>query len=627
MKPTPSTVLTYLLLALGLCLFVPWNPLVASDSYEYLMHLTAVHGWQFGTEVVGTYGPLGFLVLPYFHPDTFGRLIVASVAIYVAATLWLRRYWTDAGGHGPAPALWSVLVLVLPAFMSTRVYSPALYAPFVLANAFVLRRFLMGTDAFRVGEAVPVALLAACSLVKPTLFAVSVAAVALVAIDQVVTWRRAPWQPVVLAVAVAASWLAAGQQLTHVAAYLAGAMEMTVGYKDAMALRSLRSDALALLFVAASAVLLGILIRATWTRLRWRVLGPAAMLALTLFVVFQHGFVRADEPHIMPACLTLAALGLAMLPVLPRGRVSWRQPSTAVFGVSLLLLVASWRLGFGAPAVGRILVERPAALWSLLTRGASPLRHAAALRADALARHDPLTGVREPVDPSAIDMDLASVNHLTMTVRPTGVMYAAYTPPLSQRNRHYIESAAGPGTMLLPAGISPDGRYPTVTDSLSLLGLRTHFELTGRTSEYLILQRRARARTLELVRLDERRVAIGDTIPVPDHGADLIWVAIDLQPTLAGALFGLVYQPATVSITVHADAGTETFPLISAMAREGMILAPVQGDHPDFEWLYGSPPPRPAGDVRSFRLGVERGRAWCYRPQATVTFSRMVLSP
>lgn len=624
MRSTAATVCTCLLLAFGLCLFVVWDPITCTDCYEYLMHMAAVRGWQFGTDVVGTYGPLGFLALPNFHPETFGRLIAANVILYLVATLSLCRYWKDVSGPGPAPVLWSALVLALPAFMSTRVYSPALYAPFVLANAFVLRHFLSKPDGFHRGEALTIAVLAACCLVKPTLCVVVVAAVAIVATDQVITWRRAPWQAAVLLAALVLAWLAAGQQLGHVASYLAGTTEITVGFNDAMSLRSPRSDALAFMFVAACAILIAVLVRATWARLRLRALGPAAALALTLFVVFRHGFIRADEPHVLPACLALAALALGMLPVLAHGRFPWRRPAV-VFSVSILVLVACWRLGFGRPSVGRILFGRPAQLWALFKSGTTSLQRAAALQSEELELHGPLAGLKEPVDTSAVDTALASVNHLAMSVRPTGVMYAGYTPRLSQLNRDYIESAAGPGTILLPADVSVDGHYPTVTDSLSLLGLKSHFEQTARTDAYLVLQRRTHPLTLQLVKLEQRRVTMDETIPVPDHGSDFIWLAIDLQPTMTGRLFGMVYPPARVSITVRGDVETATFPLTIAMAREGMILAPLQGLHHGFEWLYASPQLREA-EVRTLRFGVGRGQPWWYRPQAVVTFFRIALS-
>ena len=60
-----------------------------------------------------------------------------------------------------------------------------------------------------------------------------------------------------------------------------------------------------------------------------------------------------------------------------------------------------------------------------------------------------------------------------------------------------------------------------------------------------------------------------------------------------------------------------------------MILAPLLGAAEGFAWLYGSPSPhgQEPTDVRSFRLDVERGRTWAYRPEATVTFFRMIQSP
>jgi len=626
MRQNGSRALEYVLLACGLCVFVPWDPITATNYYEYAMHVAAVRGWQFGANLVSTYGPLGFLALPVFHPDTFRRLIAANIVLYAAGTLWLRRYWRDGGGLGTAPAVWSALVLVLPAFISTPVSSAALHAPFVLVNAFVARHFLSEEDAFTPGEAVMISLLGACCLVKPTLLVVILAAVAIVATDQILFRRRFPWQAAVVVAALLVGWAASGQQFGHAARYLVTSSDIAVGYKDAMSLRSRQSDTLALVFVAAGAVLLAVLVRATWKRLRWRTLGPAAMFAFTTFIVFQHGFTRADAPHILPACLGLAALGLWTLPLLPRGPSPWRPPITAVLSTISLVLVTCWRLGFGAPPFARIFVERVAGVASLATSGTSSLQRARALWAAGLKRDNPLGRLREPVDTSNVDLELAAVNDLATIVQPTRATYVAYTPRLSRLNRDYIESAAGPGAMLLPNKIHPDERYPTVTDSLSLLGLKSHFELTRRTDAYLILQRRARPLPMHLVRLEERRVALDETIPVPDPGSDFLWVTIDLTPTTSGRLFGVAYQPAPVFITVDSEARTATFRLTTAMAREGMILAPVQERDQNLEWLYA--PPRSQGTpvVRSLRLGIGRGLAWCYRARVAVAFFRIVVA-
>ena len=269
------------LLALGLCLFVPWHPLVVTSAYEYSLHLAAVHGWQFGTEVVGTYGPLGFLALPLFHPDTFVRLIAANVVVFVLAALFVHRYWTAVGGSGPASTLWIVLTIVLPAFMSTHVYSPALYVPFVLATVFVVPDFILRTASFDPVRLASVVLLAAFSLVKPTLTPLVGVAVAVVGVDEVVSRRRFPWAVPLFAMAFLLLWVASGQGLAHLAPYLESAAEIAVGYKDGMSYGTRRGDALALVFVAASMVQLAVFTRAMWSRLGWRALGPAATSALS----------------------------------------------------------------------------------------------------------------------------------------------------------------------------------------------------------------------------------------------------------------------------------------------------------------------------------------------------------
>lgn len=565
----PASVLRWLLLAYGLCLVVPWSPSVITDHYEYEMHVAAARGLQFGRDVIATYGPLGYLGLPYFHARTFSRLIAGNAIAYLVGVLiveWLRypravpRPWRSA---------WACLIVSLPAFMSTHVYAPSLYLPFALINLFVIDEFLAGVPR-RVGRHIAFAtILAVCTLVKPTFWVPIGAALATVSVDWVVTSRRFPIVLPVFAAALVAVWLAAGQRLQLIGSYFSASVDVVVGFREGMSYATRRSDAVALVFVAGSIVLVAAVAVSTARQLGWRTAGPAATLSASLFAVFQHGFARPDAAHILPACLALAMLTAVAIVAAGLGTLIGR----AVAASAGLTLLACWWLGYGAPAFS-ILGAQPRQLWSLLVHGPARFDRASEDNLRALARAYPLAGAGEPIDTSAIDLALGDANGLRSTVRPAITAYSAFTPGLAAADQRYFDDAtAGPATVLVDAAVGVDGRYPTVTDPLAWLSFRSRFEIARKTDRFLVLARRREPQSLRLVPLEQRSEPLGAVIDVPGHGDDPVWAQIDVRLSTAGTALSAAYKPPVVFITADTADGAATFQLTMATARAGMILS------------------------------------------------------
>jgi len=104
-KPTEPNKRTTLLkrsvgvaVVLGLALVltpVPPAPTTTEldPSLGAVLSYAQAHHLQFGPELLSTYGPLGFLIFPYFYPDYgFARLGVNfAISLVAAAGLWGSR--------------------------------------------------------------------------------------------------------------------------------------------------------------------------------------------------------------------------------------------------------------------------------------------------------------------------------------------------------------------------------------------------------------------------------------------------------------------------------------------------------------------------------------------------------
>ena len=197
-----------LLLLGGFCLFVPWFPLTTrSDYYEYCMHLAVSQGWQFGTDILATYGPLGFIGLPFYQDSTYTVLIAASVGLYWFSVVVLGGFWRSTIKQSRPPAAWIVGILLLPSLTPTIEWLPTLFVPFVLVNVLVLRHFFADGPQDLGRLMALTAVLAGFVLVKGSFSFLICMGVAIVALDQVIRWRRSPWIVLVFGASILALWI------------------------------------------------------------------------------------------------------------------------------------------------------------------------------------------------------------------------------------------------------------------------------------------------------------------------------------------------------------------------------------------------------------------------------------
>jgi len=257
-----------------------------------------------------------------------------------------------------------------------------------------------------------------------------------------------------------------------------------------------------------------------------------------------------------------------------------------------------------------------------VTRGRQPLEDAVSAHIAAAARDYPLPRLAAPADCTQIDVGLCQSLGYGSLLRPTAHTYWVFNEYLSGANRAYLEDPAGPKTLVMPSALSSAGVYPTGLDAASFLTLKSTFALSDAQRAFVVLERRPDPRRSALVKIDARTVVLNDEVQVPSSG--VVWAQIDVRPTLAGRVVAFLYKPARVMIDVQMAGRTETFSLVPTAAREGMVLSPLVNSVDGWRAFYEpqSPDARRA-EVTSFRISVEDGRDWQYRPAVSVAFFRI----
>lgn len=496
-------------------------------SYQFALQLAARDSMHFGHDLVFTYGPLGFLPFPQMY--------------VIGAALW--------------SLLTRTLVMALICGVTLRAMSRVLKPgwAFLAAYAFVsttasllLRGGLLAEAAGALVTAVAVAVLTGRPL--PTvprrlvLSALGVAASMLLmtkvnnglyagVAGLVTSAAAARWLPLrhrtrlidmaVFAasavVSLATGWLVIGQRVGDLPSYVFRSLEITKGYSASMSIELPRSG---WQYSAALVVTVMLLIAVIPLALRVsrRLVRPEAALAayavlvLSLFALFKHGFVRHDGHELVFfTCLPIAALG-----ILRRRNAAW------VGAAIVTSIVVSW----SSPNQNlltalnpfdhlRAAIDQTETLLSsskrtaLQTAGREQMQREYGL--DDRMRQL-LVGTRLHVDPWETGVLFAYPGSSWAPV-PVFQSYAAYTGALDRLNAEALASPTGP-THVLRQPKSVDGRNIAWQSPEYLLQMVCNFRQVYSQKGWYLLERQPN-RCGATSTISTVKAEFGKPVPIP----------------------------------------------------------------------------------------------------------------
>jgi hypothetical protein len=416
-------------------------------------------GLHWGKDIVFTYGPLGFLQtqLVWFTGQTVLSFLYSGVVyiVFCVGLVWaVGRRLPLVLACVAAFACVTVLPLLEMSLLS------AVFACFWLLEEGA-ERTPRRLDAFVVAGATFAAPAALIKLSTGPL----VALVLLIAlIGARAGARRIVAYLVLLAAELLVLWLATGQSLGDVPAFVSHTIQISSGYSSAM-LRS--TDVAAWKVAAASAAAIALTValvlaawRAPWRDDRGRRAG-AVLVALAAFAIYKEGIVRVDAGHLTVYFANAAILWVAVGFGIGR---RWWVPAIAllVFAVSLPLRPAGTQDNLNFVSNVRFAVDQARSL-------VSPERRAAAMEA---GRHgmkgtyslEPgalraLRGHSVAVEP----WEIAAAWAYGLDWRPLPIFqnYSAYTPALDRLNAEAVEDPGGPERLLRENQLVVDAEFPT----------------------------------------------------------------------------------------------------------------------------------------------------------------------
>lgn len=518
------------------------------ESWRALLTWAFEHDKQFGTEVIFTYGPWGFLLEPrgtvsVYPWQVLGRLVLAiagSAGIALLGVSWIRSVMSRC--------IWAATIAVLA--------EPSMLMPVLL----FLGTMPSGIE-FRWKKPVLMLIAFAAGLAACTKFTCFLLVAALIPL---MVMRKCLATVVSTSVSFLLFWLVARQGVSNLPAFVRQSMEISTGYASAMVAGRPWIELLLALLVCGLPLLQ--LTRQIMPPVNLEKLGSLGWLAVYEFLLFRHGLIRSDSVHWYMAFLSVGVPIAVLLTFLP-GSTSRVWPSCWKAAYSILLLGAlavTLSSARGAVKDRVTLFMESVRLYPMYARELSLLRvRERAVPADVGGSMD--------VFPS--ELSYAIQKRLPLHNRPVIQAYSAYTKDLCEKNAAFLEGQNAPQTIYFHSS-SIDSRYPTMEDTLAWRSLLTHYVPFSVVDEYLVLKHRERPVGYELQPILDRSIGTNEIIEIPGVPGGLIWAELQVQRTLTGRLLDLLYRKEKMVLRVETTRRSLDFTLLDETTATGFLLSP-----------------------------------------------------
>jgi hypothetical protein len=546
------------------------------SSWIWGINEAAATGALPGRDVVFTYGPLGFLLLPTPTGHHFVWATLAALLVTGLATLLLLRHLRRRGALRALLFLagWLAAVcLRLPQHTQWLLLFPFLLAP--------------GADLPRGPRiALPLATLLGCALL---LVRVDLGVCALAAAAVVLALRARRGELAASGAVAAAAALIATVTVfdgpSNAVAWLREQGELVVGYSATMG-----DEGPTVVLVASLLAVLtyfAALTSAWLRRERHRVLVLAFLPAV--IVQWKHSVVRHSAGHAGTIFPLLVALLVALALLAPRRREAWIAFAASAV-VALLALAA--RPSTELVGVGTVLAESRLHLGGAvrLARTRTRFRRMSKASLAALAfPSPPAFGPDATFDALPFDLTLLPANHLRWRPNPVLQLYAAYTRHLDERCAAHFAGPSAPSHVLVDRG-RIDLRQPVWDAPRTWQALIAAYQpavalSTPAAGPVLVLARRASPLAWSTERLAPTRIRWGEWLAVPRDPDGFTFAELELRPSLRGRLASAALRAPPVWLDVREvgeGAGSYRSPLrrwrwrlVAATASGGLLVDPL----------------------------------------------------
>jgi hypothetical protein len=577
------------------------------------------NGMRFGSDVVFTYGPLGFIMGKTFSGYQFWELIAGQLVLAVISGTVLLRQGLRLEGY--ARYLYFGYILIFGTL-----YEDALHMIVIAILGFELLR--LKESPRHVHLVLIAAVLAFYAQIKFTDFLLG-SFVVMVAVGYG-AWKR-QW-PAVLSFGVSflvfylGIWLYFGQQLGDLPAYFRSSWEISQGYQWAMGFPSPWPPLWKGLVVLISLVGYALL----HLRLnpdKPRAIANTLLLGAFVYLNWKHGFVRADGHMI--GFFFCALLPLTTYPHLLDDPERLAKPHRWSF--LFLMLLSVWALeNVITGVVSQSLATFQNKVWGNVasvinwerTRQGYREHLIVARNATVMPQTKELAGTAT-LDVLGSEQGVALFNKFNYRPRPVIQSYSTFTPFLAGLNRDFLASPHAPEFMLLKVH-SIDYRLPSMDDSHALRLIPHRYDYLFSENGFLVWRLKpgpfdAQPTEPRLIRTGQLTVNRPFSLEADNHQP--LWLNIDLQPSLLGRIRSFLYKPPQVMLRIlSTDGHARDYLMPLPLGRNGFVINPIIEDYIDYMHFAGNSPEK---RVRAVTLKIAPADEKFFAPVARLDVSRI----
>lgn len=566
-------------------------------SWRMALGKLFVEGKQFGTEVVFTYGPLGWVMGKTYWGGQWASLLAWHATLSVIFVIVLYRLGFQLHGYRRVFFFAYFLLFGLT-------YQDAMHQ--IIAAMVGLELIQRSDKEWRWSTLAWIALLAALALVKFTNLVLCIALVGLAGgLD---LWLRRRWTsvriPLLFAGAFVAGWMLCGQNPLNLPAYFRSSWEISEGYQDAM---GFPCPTYQLVIGLITAVLMLTYLAINLATHPNRIRGAALTLGAgaVLYLNWKHGYIRADGHQVGFYYVVLALI--VSSPLLLEDGPRFAKLKSALLGLTgLLALLGS---EFVLPGVTRGALGNAQqkvdqnigfALGQVTPRKSYNIQLAAQEAAGDLIRTKAIVKDAS-IDVLGFEQGIVIVNRLNYQPRPVFQSYSAYTPYLARVNFDYYASDQAPDYVLFKLQ-SIDNRLMTMDDAQVLRLLVQRYTYVVTDQGFTLWQRKPGPfdpATIAPKPLRTFTIKRGEKLKLTDFAEDqVLWAEVEYQPTLIGRLRRFLFRPPLVQLSLTDVQQSETvYRLPQPIGRAGFIISPIIDNMLEYMRAAGGTPLRRLGTL------------------------------
>jgi hypothetical protein len=531
-------------------------------------------GLHFGTQVVFTYGPLGFLDSPFiWYGDLAILAFLYSAALYTGfcvALVWaLRR---------SLPIVPSVLLAFLIVALLPLLEESILVAVLVCLGALERERSQRTINLFVIGGASFAAIEALLKLSSGPII-VLVLLVAVIGVGA--RW----WQVLgflgLMGAEILCLWLLTGQSLSTIPDFLQNTWQIVSGYSAAMVRETeVPQWKVIAATLGAAIVMVGLVVASARARFpdnraRW---AATVLMAIAAFAVFKEGVVRTDAGHLSLYFSTACVLWIAI----PWGKARWRWLlAGAVVIAAMGAPVRPPTLPTNINAIANIRYATDQFRNVVSESRRANLINDGRFRMELGYRLDPqmLADLRgHTVATEPWEIGVAWAYQLDWNPLPVFQNYQPYTSKLDEANAAKVESPDGPDRILRENGmvVAPgstgdvDNRYPGWDPPAQARAILCNFVPLHTSIRWQVLGRTPnRCSPPQLIRTVD--AGSGATVRVPEPARnEVVFVRIH-GAGVSGLerLWTLLLHARTRRVIVN---GAQSYRLVPGTASDGLLL-------------------------------------------------------